>query len=101
MNTIDEPKKRGRPKKRKVGRPKGSFKIITDDEKRIRKNKNNRLQREYYKRNITLNPTKIRAYTKEEKERKKIIKQRQALLQTEQTINKTESEKEIQGEDEK
>ena len=92
MNTIDEPKK-------KVGRPK--LKPFTDEEKRIRKNRNNRLQREYYKRNITLNPTKIRAYTKEQNKRKKIIKQRQALLQTEQRTNKTESKKEVQGKNEK
>tara|TARA_R110001632_G_scaffold61471_2_gene148286 strand:+ start:1151 stop:1432 length:282 start_codon:yes stop_codon:yes gene_type:complete len=92
MNNItNEPKK-------KVGRPK--LKPLTDEEKRIRKNRTNRLQREYYKRNITLNPTKIRAYTKEQNKRKKIIKQRQALLQTEQRTNKTESKKEVQGKNE-
>tara|TARA_R110000737_G_scaffold341499_1_gene365423 strand:- start:585 stop:866 length:282 start_codon:yes stop_codon:yes gene_type:complete len=92
MNNItNEPKK-------KVGRPK--LKPFTEEEKRIRKNKNNRLQREYYKRNIILNPTKIRAYTKEQNKRKKIIKQRQALLSIKQTINKTESKKEVQGKNE-
>jgi len=92
MNNItNEPKK-------KVGRPK--LKPLTDEEKRIKKNKYNKRQREYYKRNITLNPTRIRNYTKDEKERKKIIKQRQALLSIKQGINKTESKKEIQGKNE-
>lgn len=93
MNNItNEPKK-------KVGRPKR--KPLTDEEKRIRKNRNQRYQREYYKRNVTLNPTRIRNYTKDQKRRKKIIKQRQALLSSEQGTNKTESEKEIQGTHEK
>ena len=93
MNNItNEPKK-------KVGRPK--LKPLTDEEKRIKKNRTNKRQREYYKRKITLNPTIIRAYTKDEKRRKKNIKQRQTLLSSKQTINKTESEKEIQGTHEK
>lgn len=85
--------------KRTVGRPKG--KSLTDEEKRIKKNKHNKMQREYYKRTVTLNPTKIRNYTKDQKKRNKIIKQRQALLSIKPRINKTESKKEIQGTNEK
>jgi len=96
MNNItNEPKK-------KVGRPK--LKPLTDEEKRIKKNRNNRLQREYYKRNIALNPTLIRAYTKDQRRfRKSLVKgetplkQRQALLSSEQGIDKKESKKEVQG----
>ena len=67
-----------------------------------RRNKKNKYQRERYKRTIRINPIKIRSNTKEENKRKKeIINKRQALLQTQQIINKTESETKIQGKNEK
>ena len=87
MNNINDKIKRG------------SKKPLTDEEKRIKKNKHNKRQREYYRRRIILNPTRIRSYTKAEKQRKN--KQRQALLSRKQGTNKTESKEKIQGKNEK
>lgn len=91
MDNTNEPIKN-----RKVGRPKGSRNTpLTDEEKRIKKNKYNRLQREYYRRKVVLNPTKIRQSTKEENARKKRINERQMLLQTESGTDKKESESKV------
>lgn len=62
----------------------------TENEKRIKKNKYNKYQREYYNRTIRNNPTKIRGYTPAERKRKK-ARERQMLLSTEQGNNKKES----------
>ena len=100
MNNINEPKKRGRPKKPKPkrGRPKGSCKIITEEQKRIRKNKNLKYARNYYRRKISANPLRIRAYTTNERKRKTL--QGQALLQAKSGADKAESEEQIQGKNE-
>jgi len=87
--------------KRKVGRPKNP--PLTDKEKEEKRKDKNRKQREYYKNTITLNPTKIRQYTKYENQirKKNKINKRQTLLQTKQRNIKTKSEEKIQGKNEK
>ncbi len=56
-------KKRGRPKKEKV--------ILTPEEEAEKKRLTNKKQREKYRNEVQLNPYKVRAYTKYEKERMK------------------------------
>jgi len=90
MININDKRKRGRPRL-----------YLTTEQKRIRKNKNNKMQRDRYHRKLVTNTTKIRPYTKEENQRKQIIKQRQALLQNEPSVDKGKSQEEIQGKNEK
>lgn len=98
MNNINEPKKRGRPKKEKAKRGRPRKAPFTEEEKRIRKNKNLKYYRDYYRRKIATNPKCIRRPTKYEKKRKTL--QGQALLQTKSGTDKAESEEQIQGKNE-
>lgn len=56
-------KKRGRPKKEKV--------VLTPEELAEKRRLTNKKQREKYRNDVQLNPYKVRAYTKQEKERMK------------------------------
>lgn len=56
-------KKRGRPKKEKV--------ILTPEELAEKRRLTNKKQREKYRNDVQLNPYRVRAYTKYEKERMK------------------------------
>jgi len=87
----------------KVGRPKQNKQPLTEEEKRIKKNKNNKYQRERYRKKVVLNPTKIRAYTKYENQirKKNKINKGQTLLQTKQRNIATKSKEKIQGKNEK
>ena len=87
----------------KVGRPKQNKQPLTEEEKRIKKNKINKYQRERYRKKVILNPTRIRAYTKYENQIRKQnkINKGQTLLQTKQRNIATKSKEKIQGKNEK
>lgn len=93
MNNIDDAFKKTRAK---GGRPKKP--PFTEEEKRIRKNKNLKYYRDYYRRKFAANPKCIRRPTTYEKKRK--TQQRQALLQAKSGTDKAESEEQIQGKNE-
>lgn len=100
--------------KRKVGRPKKNKQPLTDEEKQEKRKITNKKQRERYRNKIVLNPTKIREYTKHQKQMrnfKKVrqrggsgvspVNKRQTLLQIEQGNIKGKGKEKIQRKNEK
>jgi len=70
MNILDEPK---------IKQP------LSEDEKRKKREITNKKARKRYRDKVVLNPTKIRRYTKHEKQIRNKINKRQTLLQPEQS----------------
>lgn len=93
--------------KRKVGRPKKNKQPLTDEEKQEKRKITNKKQRERYRNKIVLNPTKIREYTKHQKQMRKNsrktspVNKRQTLLQIEQGNIKGKGKEKIQRKNEK